>query len=257
MPVVAAHRDRVAVLTLDSARGLNVLSAEMLDELEARLDEVEAEGAVGAAVLTGAGARAFSAGADVAAMRGMGPAEARALSARGQRVADRLESLRVPVVAAINGVCVGGGCELALACDVRVCAATREDRPAGGHARHRARAGAAASGFARLVGVGLATEMILTGSPVEADAALRHGLVTHVHPPEELHERAIGLAGELASRPPLALAAARELVRRAAGDTAAGLAHERDAFGLIFASEDAAEGVAAFLDKRPPRFRGR
>ncbi len=256
MPVVAAHRDRVAVLTLDSARGLNVLSGEMLDELEARLDEVEAEGAAGAVVLTGAGTRAFSAGADVAAMRGMGPAEARALSARGQRVADRLESLRVPVVAAINGVCVGGGCELALACDVRVCAASaRIGLPEvtlgivpgwGGSQR-----------LARLVGVGLATEMILTGSPVEADVALRHGLVTHVHPPEELHERAIGLAGELASRPPLALAAARELIRGAAGHATAGLAHERDAFGLIFASEDAAEGVAAFLDKRSPRFRGR
>ena len=256
MPVVAAHRDRVAVLTLDSARGLNVLSGEMLDELEARLDEVEAEGAAGAVVLTGAGTRAFSAGADVAAMRGMGPAEARALSAHGQRVADRLESLRVPVVAAINGVCVGGGCELALACDVRVCAASaRIGLPEvtlgivpgwGGSQR-----------LARLVGVGLATEMILTGSPVDSDVALRHGLVTHVHPPEELHERAIGLAGELASRPPLALAAARELIRGAAGHAAAGLAHERDAFGLVFASEDAAEGVAAFLDKRSAQFRGR
>lgn len=256
MPVAVAHRDRVAVLTLDASRGLNVLSAEMLDELETRLDGVDVDPGVGAAVLTGAGARAFSAGADVAAMREMGPAEARALSAHGQRVAERLESLRVPVVAAINGVCVGGGCELALACDVRVCASTaRIGLPEitlgivpgwGGSQR-----------LPRVVGVGLATEMILTGRPLDADAALRCGLVTHVHPPEELHERAVALAGELAARAPLALAAARELIRQAAGDTSAGLSHERDAFGLVFASEDTTEGVAAFLDKRPPRFEGR
>jgi enoyl-CoA hydratase len=255
VPVTFERHDRVALLTLDRPEALNVLSAEMLGDLEARLDEIEGDPGIGAIVLTGAGERAFSAGADVKGMRDAVPMEGRALSARGHRVADRLAASPAPVVAAINGFCLGGGCELALACDVRLAATVaRIGLPEvtlgivpgwGGTQR-----------LTRLVGPGAASEMILTGRPVPADEALRHGLVTHVAEPGELLDQALAIAAEIASRPPLAIAAAKELIARAGGDPAPGLAHERDLFALMFSTEDRAEGVAAFLDKREPRFTG-
>lgn len=256
MPVSLARHDRVAVLTLDRPEALNVLSGEMLDDLEAGLGDVAGDSEIRALVLTGAGQRAFSAGADVRTMREAGPVEARAMSARGHAIADRLAGFPVPVVAALNGVCLGGGCELALACDIRMAAAgARIGLPEvnlgivpgwGGTQR-----------LTRLVGIGWATRMILTGNPVPAEQALRIGLVTDVQEPDDLAGAALALATELGSRPPLALRAARELIARAAGDLGPGLAHERDAFALTFASADKAEGVGAFLDKRAPEFRGR
>jgi enoyl-CoA hydratase len=255
VPVTLDRRDRVAILTLERPEALNVLSSQMLADLEARLDELEGDAGTGAIVLTGAGERAFSAGADVTGMRDAGPLDAAALSARGHRLADRLEASPVPVIAAINGFCLGGGCELALACDVRVASsAARIGLPEvtlgiipgwGGTQR-----------LTRLVGPGLASEMILSGRPVPADVALRHGLVTRVLEPAELLDDALALAAEIAARPPLAVAAAKRLIARAAGDLGPGLAHERDAFALTFATADKAEGVAAFLDKREPRFTG-
>lgn len=257
MPVDLNRNDDVAVLTLNRVEALNAMSPAMLDELEARLDEAESDASVGALVLTGAGEKAFCAGADVAHMQTAEALEARAFATRGHEVADRIEGLEKPVVAAVNGYALGGGCEIALACDVRI-------------ASERARFGQPEIGLgivpgwggtqrlAHIAGIGLAKEMILTGKPVSADDALRSGLVTHVEPPEELLPKAIEIAATMARQPAWALAAAKRLTNlatRAGGPSP--FAREIDAFALAFTTPDQREGMAAFFEKRSPDFAGR
>jgi len=257
VPVAFEARDRVALLTLDRPDRLNTLSPDMLEDLIARLGEVEADEGVGAAVITGAGDKAFSAGADVSLVREASPLEARAFAARGHRAFDLIESMSTPVIAAVNGYALGGGCELALACDIRV-------------ASDRAQIGlpevtlgifpgwGGTQRMPRVVGPGRAKELILTGRRVGAEEALSIGLVERVHPHEELVERAVELAAEIASRPGWAVAAAKAMINRAGdGDQAGNLARELDLFALAFATEDQREGMAAFFEKRAPRFRGR
>jgi enoyl-CoA hydratase len=257
VPVGLEARGRVALITLDRPERLNTLSPDMLDDLAARLGEVEADDGVGAAVVTGAGDKAFSAGADVSLVREASPIEARAFAARGHATVDRVEALPKPVIAAVNGYALGGGCELALACDVRL-------------ASDRAQMGlpevtlgifpgwGGTQRLPRLIGPGRAKELILTGRRVGADEALALGLVDRVHPHDELLEAALELAGEMAAKPGWAVAAAKAMINRAGdGDQAGNLARELDLFALAFATEDQREGMAAFFEKRPPQFRGR
>ena len=257
MPVGLERRGRVALLTLDRPDRLNALSPDMLDGLGALLDEVEADEGLGAAVVTGAGDKAFSAGADVSLVREASPIEARTFAGRGHATADRIEALPKPVVAAINGYALGGGCELALACDARV-------------ASDRAQIGlpevtlgifpgwGGTQRMPRLIGPGKAKELIFTGRRVGAEEALAIGLVERVHPHEELLDRAVALAAEMAAKPAWALAAAKAMINRAGdGDQAGNLARELDLFALAFATEDQREGMAAFFEKREPNFRGR
>ena len=254
MPVDLEHRDAVAVLTLNRPEALNALSPELLDDLDPRLDEVAATPSLRAVVITGAGVKAFCAGADIAHMRTADALTAREWARRGQATADRLEGFDAPVIAAVNGYALGGGCELALACDIRV-------------ASERARFGqpeinlgivpgwGGSQRLSRLVSPGYAKEMILTGAPIGAAEALRVGLVNHVHPPDELLQRAVELAATIASRPVWAAAAAKELCNRAVdGDRAGGLAREIDVFALAFTTADQREGMDAFFEKRPPKF---
>ena len=199
MPVELERRGRVALITLDRPERLNTLSPDMLDELAARLGEVEADETVGAAVLTGAG-EAFSAGADVSMVREASPLEARAFAARGHATLDRVEALPKPVIAAVNGYALGGGCELALACDIRL-------------ASDRAQIGlpevtlgifpgwGGTQRMPRLVGPGKAKELIFTGRRVAADEALAIGLVDRALPHDELVEAAVALAGRSPTSP--------------------------------------------------------
>jgi enoyl-CoA hydratase len=251
------RRGAVAVLTLNRPEALNAISTEMLDELEERLDEVEADPGLGAVVLTGAGEKAFCAGADVAHMRTADPLEARAFAERGHAVARRIEGLPTPVVAAVNGYALGGGCEIALACDVRIAAeGARFGQPEVGLGIVPGWGGT--QRLARTTSVGFAKEMILTGRPVTADVALRAGLVTHVVPAGDLLDSALDLAGAIAAKPAWAVAAAKRLCNLAlAGDAPGPYASEVDAFALAFTTEDQREGMAAFFEKRPPRFAGR
>ena len=257
MPVGLETRGRVALITLDRPERLNTLSPEMLDGLAARLAEVEADEGVGAAVVTGAGDKAFSAGADVSLVREASPLQAREFAARGHRTLDRIEALPMPVIAAVNGYALGGGCELALACDVRL-------------ASDRAQLGlpevtlgifpgwGGTQRMPRLIGPGRAKELIFTGRRVGAEEALALGLVDRVHPHDELLDAALELAGEMAAKPGWALAAAKAMINRAGdGDQAGNLARELDLFSLTFDTEDQREGMAAFFEKRAPQFRGR
>jgi enoyl-CoA hydratase len=249
--------DAVATITIDRPRAFNALDSATLRELARAVRELRRDGAVRAVVVTGAGEKAFSAGADIAAMAEMTPQEGHALSRLGHEVFARLEALPIPVVAAVNGVALGGGLELALACDLSV-------------ASERARVGQPEinlglipgfGGTQRLVpriGVGRARELVYLGAQLSASEAHRIGLVDRVVPPERVVEEATKIAGELAAKPPIALRQAKRAVQ-AVSDAAlaTGTRFETEAFGVVFASEDRVEGLKAFLDRRPPVWKGR
>lgn len=247
----------VKVLVINRPEALNAINEEVLLRLDEEASRVmEGDATVRAVVITGAGEKAFAAGADIKAMAGMKPMEALRFSRLGQRVFSRIASLPVPVIAAVNGYALGGGCELALACDMRIAA---ENAVFG---QPEVRLGiipgwGGTQRLARLVGVGIAKELILTGRRIDATTALRIGLVNAVHPAGELLEKALGLAAELAVGPPVALRFAKEAVDAAfeAGG-AAGMEREATLFALLFNTSDSREGLIAFQEKRQPLFKG-
>ena len=252
-----ATDDRVAIVTVNRPEALNALNMNLLEDLVGTLHDLGRDSSVGVILLTGAGERAFIAGADIKEMAEKTPMQARAWAELGQDVARALETMRKPTIAAVNGYALGGGCELALACDLRLAAdnavfgqpeVTLGIIPGWGGSQRLARA----------TNIGYAKELILTGRHVQAAEALERGLVQHVYPQAELMPRTLELAHAIARRSPLALYYAKESINRALhGDMGGGLAHEADLFSLMFASEDAREGMQAFIEKREPDFAGR
>ena len=246
--------DGVAVVTVDRPDALNALDLPTLTELRDRLLELSADDAVRVVVLTGGGERAFIAGADIKYMSGLDVAGAQAWGELGHDCARLLETMPKPTIAAVNGFALGGGCELALACDTRYAASgAKLGQPEvnlgiipgwGGTQR-----------LARVCGLGVAKELIFTGRVVGAEEALRIGLVNGVHDP--VLEKATEIARLLASKSPIALRVMKELSNRAlGGDHAANLDAEGETFGELFSSDDAKEGMTAFVEKREPVFRG-
>jgi len=247
----------VAVLRVARPAARNALDAATLAELAAACDTLAGEAAVRAVVVTGAGDKAFSAGADIAAMAAMNAAEGHAFAQLGHVVMSKLEHLPVPVVAAVGGVAVGGGLELALACDLIVAAEeARFGQPEinlglipgfGGTQR-----------LVRRVGLSRTRELVYLGQVIPAAEAARIGLVSRVVPAAHVMAEAMRLATELAGKAPLALAAAKRATQQAVETgLAEGCVYEAEAFGVVFASEDRVEGLRAFLEKRPPTWRGR
>lgn len=246
----------VAIVVVNRPSVLNALNAGMLDELEAVMGELGAADDVRALVLTGAGEKAFVAGADINELARQVPVGGRDMALRGQRVFDRVEQLGKPVIAAINGFALGGGCELALACTFRVMADTaRMGLPEINLGIMPGYAGT--QRLTRLVGRGVALDLILTGRHVTAEEALRVGLVHRVVSAAALAEAARSFAGELAAKAPIAMRLAMEAVLRGA-DVPFGEAcrYEATLFGLLAATDDMREGTRAFLEKRPPTFKG-
>lgn len=250
------RRGAVALLTLNRPEVLNALDAATLAALRARTSEIARDATVHAVVLTGAG-RAFAAGADIAAMRKLGPAEAEAFSRLGHAALGSLEALAVPTIAAVNGFALGGGCELALACDwIYASTKARFGQPEvnlgvlpgfGGTSR-----------MVRRVGIAWANELVLAGEPIDAETALRIGLANRVFPPETLLEAALAIGEKIASKGPFAVALAKRVMQEGQdADLRTAHALEQNAFGLVFASADRAEGMDAFLAKRAPRFQNK
>ena len=257
MSVELEREDGVAVLIVNRPEALNALSLELLCALRERLDELARDDSVRVVILTGAGDRAFIAGADIKYMSGLTVLEAREWGALGHACAELLETMRKPTIAAVNGFALGGGCELALACDLR-------------YASSRARFGqpeinlgiipgwGGTQRLARTTSLAFAKELILTGRTVEADEACERGLVTAVFQPDELMAKTLETARLIAAKSPVALAAAKDATNRALdGAREAALAHEATLFALLFATEDAKEGLTAFTEKRDPSFTGR
>jgi enoyl-CoA hydratase len=244
----------VALVTLDRPEALNALSFELLDELAGALEALDADPSCGAIVITGSN-RAFAAGADILELAPQTYASLH--DGRRFDVWDRLSAIGLPLIAAVRGVALGGGCELAMICDMIVAA---EDARFG---QPEIRLGVmpGAGGTQRLtraIGKARAMEMILTGEPIDARLALSLGLVTRVVPTDATVDAALELAARIATMPPLAVRAAKAAVRSAhEGALEAGLAAEREAFFRLFDTADQAEGMAAFTEKRPPTWSGR
>jgi len=254
--LIRVDRDAaVAVLTVDRQEALNALDVATLTELRDRLHDVAADEEVRAVILTGAGEKAFVAGADIKYMSGLGVEQAKAWGVLGHEAGRLLETMPKPTIAAVNGFALGGGCELALACDIRYAASgAKLGQPEvnlgiipgwGGTQR-----------LARVCGLGVAKELIFTGRIVGAEEALRIGLVNAVHDP--VLDQARETASLLASKSPISLRIMKELANRALGrDHAANLEAEGESFGELFSSDDAKEGLTAFVEKREAVFRGR
>ena len=255
--VSTERRDAVALVTIDNPP-MNALSAALLDELEAEIDAVDADADVRAIVLRGGGERAFVAGADIKEFPALRESASEGGSARGiQRLGHRMDAADTPFVAAIRGFCLGGGLELAMCCDIRVCA---DDATLG---QPEIKLGLIPGGggtqrLPRLVGQGRAMFLNLTGDFVDAETAYQWGLVDRVAPGAELEEAAVAIAGRIAAQSPHAVAVLRELARTTRDlPLGEGLRREADGFVRCLRSEDGAEGVAAFIEKRPPVFSGR
>ena len=246
--VTLEHRGPVGLITMNRPEALNALNDQVLRDLDAVLDQVEADDSILVAVITGAG-RSFVAGADIGQMSTLTAAEGKAFGVLGNRVFLKLENLTKPTIAAVNGFALGGGCELSMACDIRV-------------ASEKAKFGQPEVGLGitpgfggtqrlpRLVGSANAMELILTARNINAQRALEIGLVSHVYPAEEMLDRALELADAIAANAQVAVRQSKAAVRRGLqADMATGVAYESEAFGLCFATEDQKDAMAAFLKK--------
>ncbi len=246
----------VVTITIDHPP-LNVLSTRVGKDLDDALDRIDDDSTAAVIVLTGSGDRAFAAGADIRELQALSGADAEAMTHRWHRLFRRIEGFRLPVIAAVNGVALGGGCELAMACDVRYASEhARFGQPEinlglvpgwGGTQR-----------LPRLIGRGRALELIMTGDVFDAREAERFGLVNRVTAPDGLMETVLELAGRMASRGGLALASIKTCINEGLDQPLdEALALEAGEFGAVSATEDKSEGIAAFLEKRPAIFKGR
>jgi enoyl-CoA hydratase len=248
--------DRVATLTVNRPDKLNALNDLTVTELGRAIEDVRAREDIGGVILTGAGNKAFVAGADIAELATQGPIDGRERARRGQAVLRRIETSPKPVIAAVNGFALGGGCELAMACHVRIASETAKF----GQPEVKLGIGPGYGGsqrLPRLVGQGRALELILTGEMIDAREAHRIGLVNAVVPPADLLRTATELMRKMLANGPVALGLSIDAVVRGVElPLEDALLLEADAFGLLAATDDMREGMRAFLEKRQPRFTG-
>jgi len=254
--ITVEKRGAVAVLTINRPDKLNALNRRVHQEGVAALDELKHDDSVRVVVLTGSGEKAFIAGADIKEFQDQTPVTQRDLF-HEKTLFNSIDTFPKPVIAMINGFCLGGGNELALACDLRICSENAKFSqpeinlgliPGGGGTQR----------LTRLLGEGRAMEIMLSGDIIDAQTAYNFGLVNHVHPAAELEGKTIELANKIAEKAPIALQLAKEAVKFASrSNLDEGLRREVDLFALCFSTEDKKEGVAAFLEKRKPVFKGK
>ena len=255
--LIFENQSGIGIVTVNRPKALNALNADTMAELDSLMGAIAKDPAVKVVIITGVGDKAFVAGADIAYMQPLTAAEGRAWGKAGQTVFDKIENLPQPVIAAVNGFALGGGNELAMACDIRIaCDKAKFGQPEvtlgitpgfGGTQR-----------LARLIGKGRAKELLFTGDMIDAADAYRVGLVNKVVAPEELMDAAKALALKIMSRSPVAVGLCKAAVNEGLDtDLQTGVAYEAEVFGLCFASDDQKEGMAAFLEKRKASFMGK
>ena len=254
--ITVEKRGNVAILTVNRPDKMNALNRQVHAEGVTALDEFRHDTDVHVLVITGAGEKSFIAGADISEFEGQTPVTQRDRF-HEKTFFNSIDAFPKPVIAMVNGFCLGGGNELALACDLRVCSANaRFGQPeinlgimCGGGGTQR---------LTRLIGEGRAMEIMLTGDMIDAETALKFGLVNHVYPAAELEGRTMELAEKIAEKAPIALQFSKEAVKFASrSNLDEGLRREIDLFAICFSTEDKKEGVSAFLEKRKPVFKGR
>ncbi|MBU3194388.1 short-chain-enoyl-CoA hydratase [Clostridium algidicarnis] len=255
--VILEKEGNIAIVTINRPKALNALNSETLKELDTLVDTLENDQEIYSVIITGAGDKAFIAGADITEMKDLNTMEGRDFSILGNRVFRRIENLEKPVIAAINGFALGGGCELAMACDIRI-------------ATEKAKFGQPEVGLgitpgfggtqrlARHVGLGMAKEIIFTSRMVKADEALRIGLVNKVVEVEKLMEEAKLMANTIAANAPIAVKLSKVAINRGMQcDIDTALMYEAETFGQCFSTEDQKEGMAAFVERRDKNFKNK
>ncbi len=254
--IICEIKNTSAVVTINRPKALNALNLQTLTELHSCLETLGNDEEVAVVILTGGGEKSFVAGADISHMQSLNSIEAASFAKLGHKVARILEDIPQPVIAAVNGFALGGGCELAIACDIRYAADNAKfGQPEvnlgvipgfGGTQR-----------LPRLIGKGLANELLFSGNIIDAEEALRIGLVNKVFPQNELLDKCLELAETIASRGPLAVRLCKEAVNNGVEmDLNRACQYEADLFALCFASSEQKEGMLAFLEKREPKFKG-
>lgn len=245
----------VGVLTIARPKMLNALSTEVMEELDLVLEQIENDFNIQVLIVTGAGEKAFVAGADIAEMKDKNVFDGRDFSAFGNSVFTKLADLRQPTIAAINGFALGGGCELALACDIRLGSTnTKLGQPEVGLGIIPGFGGT--QRLSRIVGIGVAKELIFTGKNINAQEGLRIGLLNQVVPNEELEMSARKMAESIQKNAPFAVELSKEVINAGAEMTLAdGLRFEAEVFGSLFSTSDQKEGMEAFVNKRKPDFK--
>jgi enoyl-CoA hydratase len=254
--ITVEKRGAVSVLTIDRPDKLNALNSQVHAEATAALEDLRRDDGIRVLVITGAGEKSFVAGADIAEFKDQTAVTQRA-AFQEKTLFNSIDNFPKPVIAMVNGFCLGGGNELALACDLRVCSPNAKFSqpeinlgimPGGGGTQR----------LTRLIGEGRAMEMMMLGEMIDADTALKFGLVSHVYPADELEARTMELANKIAEKAPIAVRLVKEAVKFASrSNLDEGLRREVDLFSLCFSTEDKDEGVSAFLEKRKPVFKGR
>ncbi len=255
--IIYEKNDKVAVISINRPKALNALNSDTLKELDLAADLAAEDEGVYAVVLTGAGEKAFVAGADITEMKDMTVAEGRKFGILGNKVFRKFDLMDKPVIAAVNGFALGGGCELSMACDIRI-------------ASTKAKFGQPESGLGitpgfggtqrlpRIVGMAAAKEMIFTAGIIKADEALRIGLVNKVVEPEKLMETAMDMANTIAAQAPLAVKYCKAAINRGMQcDLETGLMYESEVFGECFSTYDQKEGMTAFVEKREKSFKNK
>lgn len=246
--------NNIGILSINRPEALNALNSSVLEELDKAIDMIQKDDDIHVVILTGEG-RAFVAGADIKEMKDMTSIEAREFAEKGMKIFRKMELMEKPVIAAINGFALGGGCELAMCCDIRLASEkAKMGQPEVGLGITPGFAGT--QRLARLVGLGKAKELIFTAITIDANEAYRIGLVNKVVPADELMNEAMEMAKLIVQKSQIAVRYAKTAINRGIEtDIETGMAIEKDLFGLCFATEDQKEGMLAFLEKRQPNYK--
>lgn len=255
--IILEKNDKIAIISINRPKALNALNSETLKELDCAVDMIAEDEGVYAVILTGAGEKSFVAGADITEMKDMSVAEGRKFGMLGNKVFRKFDLLDKPVIAAVNGFALGGGCELSMACDIRIASTNAKfGQPEVGLGITPGFGGT--QRLARIAGMAVAKELIFTGRIIKAEEALRVGLVNKVVEPDKVMEEAISFANTIAAQSPIAVKYCKAAINRGMQcDIETALMYESEVFGECFATEDQKEGMTAFVERREKSFKNK